>query len=586
MIKIKPTKTTKFIKIINNGWKPIAKSVIKCPTCGMETIKKSRGKWIGKCGTCGHIHNFLYPTPAQFVLIQLRAKILNMFGGTGSGKTTVSSSIISETMRVKPGVKVVAFAQTEDQLNNTGKEELIKFFYKNEFIKFNNDRWTLKNGSKIEWYTSSSEQKIRGINAGIIWLIESSGIKHEVFKQTMTRARQDEMKDFARDENNNIVYRYNKKNSRYEGIVLNEYGMLINETNPTYAWPRDKALFKSHTILYTPSVRGIDKIYGFVKPTIDPENETETLDMVSVMFASTDNPNMTEEYLSSIRMTYDNKAEYDRDIYCDMSFSEGLIYGEYIDDIFVSGIPSDKGMPFIAESLDPGGAAKGNDETAYGLFKVFQSKDPTQLPDVYLVDGYKISGLSTEEEARKIWEVRQRNGFNFHKTMHFTIDPHGVKNEKRTKSNMIKDLEIFDIYTSKEGVNDDPDWGIKRVKSFMKAGKFHIVNNEFGKRVKEELATYIWTKKMTTTRDGHRVAKPYDRNNHILDMIRFNFTKIYASPQALIAIGGKGSFDFNKKPYSASSFDQFDRRYEINSKKENENVNLSGSGGLYYKFKK
>lgn len=581
MIKIKPEKTTKFLRLTNCDWKPVSINKVKCPSCGIDTIKKGGGKWIGRCDTCNHIHSFLYPIPSQMVLIQLRAKILNMLGGTGSGKTTASCAIISETMRTKPGVKIVAFAQTEDQLNNTGKEELKKFFYRDEFVKYNQDLWLMRNGSRIVWYTSSSEQKIRGMNAGIIWLIESSGIKYEVFQQLMTRARQDELKDFARDDEGNVIYKYNEETKRQEAIVFSEYGMLINETNPTYEWPRDKALFKSHTVLYTPSVRGVKKLYGFVKPTIDPENDQAVLDMVSVLFASPDNPNMTEEYMSTIRMTYNNKAHYDRDIYCDMSFSEGLIYGAYMDDLFVSGIPSNKGVPVISEALDPGGAAKGNDESAYGLFKIFPASDPTELPDVYLVDGYKLSGLSTQEEAYNIWEVRNRQGFSKHEKMHFAVDPHGVKNEKKTKSNIIKDLRIWNVFMSKEGVNDDPDWGIKRMQDFMKAGKFHIVDNDFGKKVKDELSTYIWTDKVTTNREGRKVAKPYDRNNHALDMMRFNITKVYASPQALMKLG-PGGYEIQQKKYSATSYDP----YAMNDDKKEETEmsgNISGTGGLYYK---
>lgn len=63
-----------------------------------------------------------------------------MFGGTGSGKTTTSSAIVSDTMRSIPSTKVVAFAQILDQLESTAKAELRKFFFEDEFVTFNKDK--------------------------------------------------------------------------------------------------------------------------------------------------------------------------------------------------------------------------------------------------------------------------------------------------------------------------------------------------------------------------------------------------------------------------------------------------------------
>ncbi len=562
MIRIKPTQKPRFIKLQYDDWRPIIQNKIECPTCGLDEIKKSTSKWIGKCKTCGHVHNFLYPTPIQLLLIHLRAKIMNMFGGTGSGKTTASAAIISETIRMKPGVKVVAFAQTDDQLKSTAKAELEKFFYKNEFKIWNDKMWVHKNGSIIQWYTSDSEQKIRGMNVGLAWLVESSGIKYEIFKQLMTRTRQDEMKIFLKSDDGTPLMQYDEKEKRYEAIVLEEHGMLINETNPTYEWPREKALFKSHTIMYTESVRGVDKIKSFCEPMKDPENTSEVLDMVSIMFASPDNPMMTREYLSSIRMTYDDKEEYDRDIYCDMSYSKGLIYGEYVDEMFVPVTETwAAGNITYSEALDPGGAAKGNDESAYGIFRVTPSKSGRELPLLELIDGYKISGLSTAEEAIEIWKKRRKYNWSREKSGFFAVDPHGVKNEKRTKSNMIKDLQGYDIYMSKEGVNDDPDYGIKRVKDFLKAGKLKIFDNEFGKQVLDELSSYIWTNKTTTNRGGRKVQKPIDRNNHIMDMIRFFVTKVPVTPEALAIINedrdliGTNKADTNN-PYNWKQVDE------------------------------
>lgn len=488
-------------------------------------------------------------------------------------------------MRSIPSTKVVAFAQILDQLESTAKAELRKFFFEDEFVTFNKDKWVLKNGSQIEWYTSDSEQKIRGMNVGIAWLLESSGIKHEIFKQLMTRTRQDELKVFLRDDEGKIIFKKVKEGKKvtWQGIVVEEYGMLIDETNPTYEWPRDKALFKSHTIMYTPSVRGIREIVPFIKPQTDPEAPDKILDMVSVLFSSIDNPMMTEEYISTIRSTYDSKEEYDRDIYCDMSYAQGLIYGTWIQSLFVpvTDTYADGMAIHYAESIDPGGAAEGNDETGYLFAKIKTNKSVNELPEVTILDGYKKDGLSTAEEATNIWEVRNRYGWTQRKSLFFAVDPHGVKNEKKTKSNLIKDISIWNIHMSKEGVNDDPDHGIKRVIDFLKAGKLKIAmsNPQLVEDIKDELSTYMWTKSTVRNSSGNRVQKPTDRNNHLLDSLRFLISKVPVTPQALIHLEGDKDFDYTKRKYSANSLNP----YDYQQKSDDEYVYKSnGDGNIYY----
>lgn len=571
MISFAPTLKPRFIKIKSKpDWMPRLIDKIECPTCGLEEIKKNKTKWIGKCNSCGHIHCFLYLTPVQNIIYQLRAKILNMFGGTGSGKTTASAMIVSEEMRNNPGVKVAAFAQTIEQLKQTGKEELNKMFFDEEWVIKNDNVWKHRNGSRITWYTSDSEQKIRGMNIGLGWLLESSGIPHEIFKQLMTRTRQDEMKKFKVNEEGDKIFEYDEETKTYKAVVLLEKGMILNETNPTYEWPRDKALFKSHTVLYTESVRGIDKIASFVEPMEDPENPKNVLNMISILFASIDNPMMTEEYISSIRMTYDDEDEYNRDIYCDMSFTSGLIYGEFADRMFkpTIDISVDGTNTLWLESIDPGGAGEGNDESAYGLIKLTMPRTSNELPTIEVVDGYKKSGLSTAEEAVEIWKIRNQYRWDLSKNFKSVVDPHGVKAEKKTKSNIIKDLRIYDIYLSKEDVNDDVDYGIKRVKGFLKAGKLSFNNNEFGMQAKNEVSTYVWTKnKSRSTVTGKVTVKPIERNNHIMDMLRFAVTVVPVRPSAMSifneSAGAYSIEDLRRKNYSADSLDMFAQQFEM-----------------------
>lgn len=578
MLSFVPTDKTRFLKIKNNDWFPTIIDSLKCPTCQLTDIKKTKNRWVGSCSECGHIHNFLTPTPSQKVILALRQKILNLFGGTGSGKTTASSCVISEMMRNHAGANIIAFAQTQDQLKQTGKAELKKFFLDEEWVAFNEHRWVHRNGSAVNWYTADSEQKVRGANVSAAWLIESSGIKHEIFNQVQTRTRQDEVKLFLKDENGNVLMKWNEKENRYEAIVVKEYGIVINETNPTYEWPRDKALFLSHTVIYTENVRGIDKISQFVKPKADPENKNRFLDMVSIMFASVDNPMMTPEYIENIRMNYETKEEYERDIYCDMSFESGMIYGPYIKEMFVdSSVNWKEGRYSFGESMDPGGSGEGNDETAYGLFSIKHADSAYELPTIYIVDGYKKSGLTTFEESMEVANIRQRYNWEQSKNMYSSIDPSGIKKDKSTRNNIVTDLKKYGIFFSPDGVNVDINWGIKRVLDFLKAGKIKIVGGtKFAEEVMSELQSYVWSNKKGKSRGGS-VPKPIDRNNHIMDMIRFFITKVPVNPLAIAKLyeselpGGKFSgMAKSKNRYNWDDNGDYD-----------DNEFETGSGGIY-----
>lgn len=55
----------------------------------------------------------------------------------GSAKTVGSATIVHNVMTTIPGIRVYAMAQTIDQLEQTSKEELDKFFLADEFEKRN-----------------------------------------------------------------------------------------------------------------------------------------------------------------------------------------------------------------------------------------------------------------------------------------------------------------------------------------------------------------------------------------------------------------------------------------------------------------
>lgn len=519
---------TSFYKLDQTTYNPLQTASIGCPTCLLRTIKPAPDKVVGKCSACGHIHAFFTPFPSQELVRQLGHRIVASFGGTGSAKTTGSSSIVNDLIRFEPGVKIYAMAQTEDQLKKTGKEELSKFFFEEEWVVKNELTWAHKNGSVITWYTSSDEQKIRGVNAGYIWLIEASGINADIFKQAQARVRQNSMKVYAKDDNGNTITTYNPLTKRWEPTLIRDKVGILLETNPSFGWVREQVLLKSHTIIYTANVRGIDTVKKLAKPQIDPENPKKVLDLVSVMTSSLDNPTMTDDYLATIRMTYSSQEEYERDLYCNMSFAQGMVFGDYFDHLK---LPADKQhdfkvdgiRTFWVEGIDPGGAKEGNDETGYILATYEEPLDKRKPPIIIPRYVIKKSGMLIDETAAQIWQIRNKVGWTQRTSKFFVCDPSG-KRENWNMNSYKKDMARYEIYLNTD-VNNDINYGIKKMYTFAKNGSLKIPSDL--EPLWDEIKSYRWNPKLVSMSrsTGVKEVKPMDINNHLLDPLRYIVVK-------------------------------------------------------------
>ena len=506
---------------------------ILCNICKEYKIKKVNNKWVGRCKNCLNVFNFFYPFPIQELVSQISNRIIFNLGGVGCGKTTTSAMIISDTMRTIPGVPIFALSQSLQQLEKTAKEELDKFFLKNEFEVKNEKQWKLKNGSSINWYTSDDEQKIKGVNAGMIWLIEASKIKYSVFKEVLSRMRNDLMKVYEKDQFGNIIYEYDPKYKKNRPKLKKDRVQIIVESNPSTGWIRDYLLFRSKAIFYTNSVRGIDALKKWTMPAQDPESD-KILDIVSIMQASVDNPIMTEDYFSTLRAKANSKEEFDRDVYCDMTYQTGLVYGEQI----VNGklIPKDELVhnftfnPRIhkwIESIDPGGAKKGNDPTSYGLF-IIEDRGAFNLPLIIAIDGFLESGLDYGEVARRIWTIRDKHNWKPENSLFFVSDPSSKKTTWKHDT-YISDMEKMNIYLDPQ-VDNDILHGINRVKTFINNDAFKIPRHlDF---IWDELLNYEWEedRKRNFSAIKKRMIKPKDKDNHSMDMMRYLIMKVYISP--------------------------------------------------------
>lgn len=533
MITWKPTETksgnpiSTFFKFDQSHYRPVIVDKIACP-CGLGQVKAHRDKWVGRCNACKRLHTFISLHPFQTLIQQTANRIVAVFGGVGSAKTVNSAAIFSEDMRTIPGITIYAAAQTLDQLKQTSVVELSKFFLDDEWSKKNETVWVHKNGSKIYWITSDGEQKLRGRNAGKIWLMEASSIPHEFFVQSTQRIRQDTTKVRSLDAEGKQEYIWDAIEERYEMKFLRDKSQILIETNPHLGWVRTNLLLKSHTIVASTSVRGMESIKKLAEPGYDPETK-KPMDMVSFLFASVDNPLMTSDYLETIRSNAKTREEYERDIYCDMSFSQGLVFGNEIDsnkiftnddgiihDYMVDGVNT-----FWVEGLDPGGSKKGNDPTAYviGILQVY----PGSLPKITPIDYFKESGLTIFESAAKIKELRRKLGWTREKSKFFVADP-SAKRLDRTRQTYQGDLAKMGIYINTD-VNNDISFGLMRLKTLIRLNRFkvHYSLKDMVKEIKE----YRWSddKVVTSKTTKKQYVLPIGGKDHLLDVIRYMAVK-------------------------------------------------------------
>lgn len=515
---------TTFMKFDQSWYQPKVDSKITCPTCNLTEIKQMPKKWIGKCEACDHIHNFLVPHPFQLMIQQTSNKIINVFGGVGSAKSVLSASVVAENIRTQSGIKIYAMAQTIDQLEQTSKSELEQFFLSDEWDKHNQGLWLHKNGSEVNWIGSDSEQKLRGRNAGFIWLMEASSIPHEIHVQATQRIRQSALKNKILDENGNDTYIWDEVENRYEIAFDRDKSQLLLETNPHLGWVRTEALLKSHTIIASKGVRGTEALKRFAQPKVDPESG-RPIDMVSFMFASPDNPMMSSDFLADIRANSNSKAEYERDIYCNMSFTEGLVFGEEMVDhnlidegeVNFHGKVVDGKNTFFVEAIDPGGSNDNNDATGYIL--AMYENVPDGMPKITPMASFKRSGLTLDQTAKLINERRAMVGWTRAKSKYFVCDPSGKRTNHYTHS-YAGDLAKLGIHVSTD-VNNDINYGIRRMKTFIAKGRLTIYANAVPE-LAEEIRNYRWSDNVSKSRTIKKVLTlPVDRDNHMIDPLRY-----------------------------------------------------------------
>ncbi len=317
-----PTKFKK-IKVIN--WKPDFKTRKICPKC-KNIIKRDEFKFVSKCSNCGAVYDFFNPTPFQAIVLREKARFVLVAGGYGSGKTTVDAKKIQQHVLSIPGAHVACFSQMKDQLIEAFKNETLSKFFLDEWILIQNQYfWQLKNGSKISFFASDDEGKIRSYNFSMALIMEASkpGLK-PIYEQLKARLRHPKAVIYKTDEDGNIMTTIGEW-GEIEPIIEKDFSQVLVETNPTDAWPKSDMLFKSSVVYYTENIRGVQSY----KEVCRPHEGIGANALVSIMSATIDNPSLTRAYKEGL-ISGKQQWQIDSIMYGDFSDKNRLIFGELI----------------------------------------------------------------------------------------------------------------------------------------------------------------------------------------------------------------------------------------------------------------
>jgi len=449
--------------------------VYKCPLCG-GTIKVHDSVFYGRCDTCLATLIDYKPAPHQVKFHESKAKFKLNIGGFGSGKTTMDAAEITmHTLSVANGRTLIT-AQSLQQVKEAVIPELEKFlppWFIAKQTKTPLPKYTLTNGHEIIVYASNDEEKLRSLNLTAFWIIEASGVSYAIFTQLTARLR-----------NRAAIVKDR------EGKEIEHNFMGIVESNPEEGWIRDEFLLRSDRIFASQSVdvSSYDKLK--VKK---PEKAYH-----SFLSATPDNTYLHESFISDLCVGKSEKwiRKY---IYCYLEVKEGAVYPDFASSLIDP-------FPIPDNWLRIFGFDKGwSDETCLCCGAL-----DTKKGICYIYDEYYMSQKPITYHARMIRE--KILGVRMYKPI--IADP-SVRNRNDRDGVSYRDYfyNVSGIWLE-EGNNAILD-GIERVRDFMYQGKLKIFTSCVN--LKQEAQNYVWK----TEKNGLTKDDPVDRNNHLMDAMRY-----------------------------------------------------------------
>lgn len=460
--------------------------VYECPICKMGEIKIKDNLFYGRCDRCkGTLIDYI-PLPHQESFHTSPVQYKLNVGGYGSGKTTASVAEIVEHALSTPNGETVIVANTLAQVKDTVIPELNKFlppwFLKKKAVMNPAPHYHLINGHEIKSRSSDNPVALRSMNLTAFYIEEGSGVDYSIFDQLTTRLRKKAGIIF--DRNGQEVAR------KYLGIV---------STNPDDSWIKDDFLFISDKIVGSKSID--TSVYKNVK------NRVTSPHYNSFLSSTRDNQFLP---MGFIERTVAGKSQswIRKYIDCALDIKEGAVYPD-LAKYFVEPFPIPKDWKRLG-GYDPG----FNDPTARPIAAV----DP-DTGIIYIYNDYYVQGEPISYHAENM--KKDTKGLEF--LFPFQADPSVEKRNDR-------DLKTYRAYfREKSGVdlepaNNDILYGIEKVRDYLYAGKLKIFNN--CDNIRFEGQNY----KYPEVKTRNKTDVPIDRNNHLMDAIRYMISVLPLNP--------------------------------------------------------
>lgn len=461
----------------------------RCPVCGFGEVRVDNSVFYGKCNECSattidfvgedhQIDYYLHPSVYKLAI-----------GGFASGKTTISCFTDVVHVLTTPYARLLITAPTLQQVREAILPELDRFippwFLVGGKPKGNPPVYDLINGAQILIYASDDEQKIRSLNLTAFHIEEASGVPFEVFMQLQTRLRNSAAIIF--DEDGHEV------GSKFMGLV---------STNPEDGWVKDEFLLKSNDIRGSISVD--TSVYDNLKSR---ETVKEYASFISTSFDNTHLPHGTIERISAGR----NERWKRKYLYSILDIKEGLVYSE-----FLKHMVEPFEIPKTWERLggfDPGIA----DPTATLIAAIDPKTNIIYVYDEYYVRDQPI-GYHGAQLSPKIKP--------YHFLYPIQADP-SVRKRSQDTGRTYKDYFKSVTGILLKEANNDLLYGIEKVRNYMYEGKLKFFNNL--ENTKKEAVKYSFP---AIKDKGNTTDKPIDRDNHLMDCLRYMISPLPPNPQA------------------------------------------------------
>ena len=501
------------------GYNKEHRRTYKCAMCG-ETIEIVPNTFYGRCPACQATLIDYKPKPHQVNFHKSKAQIRLNIGGFGSGKTTMCCAEVADHAMTTPGGKSLITAPTLKQVKDAVIPELDRFIppwvLKKPRTMSPSPYYILKNGHEIVVFASNDEQNLRSLNLTSFYIEEASNVDDSIFDQLKARLRNPAALEY--DEN---------------GKEIADHTMGLVCTNPDESWVRDRVLMKSSQIFTSKSINR--KNYDKLKTKDSIENYH------SFLSSSRDNDSLPLNFIKNL-CAGKNRAWIRKYIDCYLDVKEGAVYGDFMANV-IEPIP----IPDTWKRIF--GFDKGfRDETAMLCGAI----DP-MTGVIYIYDEYYIAEQPMAYHAVKLKEKL----LNYPKYLPIQADP-TVKNRNERDGETYQKFMYNISGGLKNGIwleaaNNNIDIGIEKVRNYLYEGKLKIFTT--CDNLKTEARDYIYKpldKTMSTNSD-----KPIDKNNHLMDCLRYLISPLPQNPNDFnlaFVPGINVNYDFNKDDLDEDGF--------------------------------